>query len=163
MMIEMELVGVRIQMPTNSPVLILRELEGEERVVPIFIGGPEAHAIDLAVTGQKISRPMTHDLFVEVLEGLGAGVERIEIVKLVQGTFYANLYVQVGEELREFSARTSDAVALAVRAKCPILCDEAVVAEAGVAEPDPEEVTQDEEMIEELRQFLDTATPEDFT
>lgn len=162
-MIEMELVGVRIQMPTNSPVLILRELEGEKRVVPIFIGGPEAHAIDLAVTGQKIARPMTHDLFVEVLEGLGASVERMEIVKLVQGTFYANLYVQVGEETHEFSARTSDAVALAVRAKCPILCDEAVVSEAGVVEPDAEEVTQDEEMIEELREFLDTATPEDFS
>ena len=163
MMVEMELVGVRIQMPTNSPVMILREVEETQRVVPIFIGGPEAHAIDLAVTGQKIARPMTHDLFVEVVNGLGASIERVEIVKLVQGTFYANIYVQVGEEVHEFSARTSDAVALAVRSKCTILADEAVVSEAGVVEPDPNEVTEDEEVIEELRQFLDTATPEDFS
>jgi len=164
MSIEMELVGVKIQMPTNSPVLILRELEGERRVVPIFIGGPEAHAIDLAVSGTEVSRPMTHDLFIDVIEGLNATLESVVIEDLKDGTFYANLMVVDPENNTIiFSARASDAVALAVRTETSIWAEESVVAEAGIIESLESPEDGEEEMVEELREFLDNVNPQDFS
>lgn len=163
MTVEMELVGVRVQMPTNAPILLLRESTGSRRTVPIYIGGPEAHAIDLALSGQPTPRPMTHDLFMSVIEGLGATLDHVVITELRQGTYYSELVVtdSAGEE-RRFSSRTSDAVALAVRAKVPILADEALVDEAGIEEEADGEKADAEQMVEELRKFLDSANPDDF-
>lgn len=159
----MELVGVKIQMPTNSPVLILRETEGKRRLVPIFIGGPEAHAIDLAVSGTEVPRPMTHDLFIEVIEGLNATLNQVVIEELKDGTFYANLVMtDLQDNTILFSARASDAVALAVRTSTPILADETVVDEAGIIESANNNKSGEEEMVEELREFLDKVSPEDF-
>ncbi len=163
MTVEMELVGVRVQMPTNAPILLLRESTGSRRTVPIYIGGPEAHAIDLALSGQPSPRPMTHDLFVNVIDGLGATLDHVVVTELKQGTYYAEIVVRdaSGTEHR-FSSRTSDAVALAVRVQVPILADEALVDEAGIEEtPEPDD-TDAEQMVEELRKFLDSANPDDF-
>lgn len=164
MTIEMELVGVRVQMPTSAPILLLRETEGDRRTVPIYIGGPEAHAIDLALSGTPMARPMTHDLLVVLLEGLGAKLEQIVITELRQGTFYAELFVRDSAgEVATFSARPSDAVAIAVRTETPIFAEDALVEEAGLVEDDDDESDDDEEeMVEQLRKFLDGANPDDF-
>ncbi len=163
MTVEMELVGVRVQMPTNAPILLLRESTGSRRTVPIYIGGPEAHAIDLALSGQPSPRPMTHDLFVTVIDGLGATLDHVEVTELKQGTYFAEIVVRdaQGNEHR-FSSRTSDAVALAVRVQVPILADEALVDEAGIEETTEPDETDAEQMVEELRKFLDSANPDDF-
>ena len=163
MAVEMELVGVKVRMPATTPVLVLREMSGDRRSVPIFIGGPEAHAIDLAVTGTKTARPMTHDLFVEVVQGLGASFERVVVTKLIDGTFHADLVLRTkdGSETK-FSARTSDSVAIAVRAGVPIFAEADLVDEVGFIEEEDSEPADAEELVEELRSFLDEVNPEDF-
>lgn len=159
---EMELVGVRVQMPTNAPILLLREVDGEKRTLPIYIGGPEAHAIDLALSETKTARPMTHDLVVNLLEALNASIEQIVITELRQGTFYADLYLRdAADDVSTLSVRPSDAIAIAVRLGTPIFADEDLVDEAGV-ETEEDDEGDEEEMVEELRKFLDQVNPEDF-
>jgi bifunctional DNase/RNase len=165
MTVEMELVGVRVQMPTNAPILILRETSGKRRTVPIYIGGPEAHAIDLALSGTPTARPMTHDLLTTLVEGLGATIEQIVVTELRQGTFFADVYVRDATgDVQTFSARPSDAIAIAVRAEVPIFAEEALVNDAGIEEQDGEDEDEAEEevMVEDLRKFLDQANPDDF-
>lgn len=160
---EMELVGVRVQMPTNAPILLLREIEGDKRTLPIYIGGPEAHAIDLALSDTKTARPMTHDLVVNLLEQLNAKLERIVITELRQGTFYADLYLRdAADDVTTMSVRPSDAIAIAVRLDTPIFADESLVDEAGIEADEDEDEGDEEEMVEELRRFLDEVNPEDF-
>ena len=164
MTIEMELVGVRVQLPTNTPILLLRETSGQRRVVPIYIGGPEAHAIDLALSGTPMARPMTHDLFAEVIDGLGAALERVVVTELRNSTFYAELYLRdANGGVQTISARPSDAIALAARTGSPIFAEEALIEEAGIEEDETEETPGDEEeMVQELRKFLEEVNPEDF-
>jgi bifunctional DNase/RNase len=163
MTVEMELVGVRVQMPTNTPILLLRETIGRRRVVPIYIGGPEAHAIDLALSGTPTPRPMTHDLMAEVIETLGAALERVVVTELRDGTFFAELLLRDGSGgVQTLSARPSDAVALAVRTGSQIFAEEALIEEAGIEEAESVEEGDEEEMVEELRKFLDKVNPEDF-
>ncbi len=162
MTIEMELVGVRVQMPASAPILLLREVEGARRTVPIYIGGPEAHAIDLALSETPTARPMTHDLFVSTIERLGATLEQIVITELRHGTFYADLLLRdASGEVLSLSARPSDAIALAVRTETPIFAEEALVEDAGI-EDDEQDEDEEEQMVEELRQFLDAVNPDDF-
>ena len=161
---EMELVGVRVQLPTNTPILLLRETSGQRRVVPIYIGGPEAHAIDLAISATPMARPMTHDLFAEVIDGLGASLERVVVTELRGGTFYAELFLRDATGgVQTISARPSDAIALAARTGSPIFAEDALIEEAGIEEDESSEDGGDEEeMVEALRQFLDSVNPEDF-
>jgi bifunctional DNase/RNase len=162
MAMEMELVGVRVQVPSNAPIVLLRETAGRRRILPIFIGGPEAHAIDLALSGTETPRPMTHDLFQQTLEALGATLERIVVTELKDRTFFAELHLRTGGgETTTISSRPSDAIALAVRTGSPILAEEAVLEEAGVEEDDVER-PEEEQLVEELRRFLDVANPDDF-
>lgn len=164
MTIEMELVGVRVQLPTNTPILLLRETSGQRRVVPIYIGGPEAHAIDLALSGTPMARPMTHDLFAEVLDGLGAALERVVVTELRNSTFYAELYIRdANGGVQTISARPSDAIALAARTGSPIFAEEALIEEAGIEEEEADgDAGDEEEMVQELRKFLEEVNPEDF-
>ncbi|MEZ5407402.1 MAG: bifunctional nuclease family protein [Acidimicrobiales bacterium] len=163
MTVEMELVGIRVKMPTNTPILLLRELTGRRRVVPIYIGGPEAHAIDLALSGVPTSRPMTHDLLAHVIESLGAALERIVVTELREGTFYAELFLRDGSGgVQTLSSRPSDAVALAVRTGSPIFAEESLIDEAGIEETETASEGNEEQMVEELRKFLDQVKPEDF-
>lgn len=164
-MIELELVAVRLELPSNTPVVVLRELLGHQRVLSIFIGGPEAAAIAFAMEGVETPRPLTHDLLINVVSDLGYSLERIEITDLQDTTYFANLHLLGADGEHEVSARPSDAIALAVRVGCPIFCSETVLDEAGFVEessggePDPE---QSEAMVEEFRQFIDQVSPEDF-
>lgn len=159
-MIRVSLVGVRVEVPSNQPIVLLREESGQ-RYLPIFIGPPEATAIVYALQGMETPRPMTHDLFTTVLTELGSRLERVVITQLQEGTFYAEIELaRAGGEPLRISARPSDAIALAVRAadSVPLFVAEEVLEEAGVVF----EAEEDEEQIEQFREFLEQVTPEDF-
>jgi bifunctional DNase/RNase len=155
-MIELNLVGVRVELPTNQPIVLLREREGE-RYLPIWIGAMEATAIAFALQGIVTARPMTHDLLKNVLEEVGVRVERIVITELREGTFYATIQLQQNGSSYEVSSRPSDAIALAVRVNVPIFANEDVLTEASILIKDDEE-----QEVEKFREFLDQVTPEDF-
>lgn len=161
-MVEMELVGVRVELPSNTPIVLLRETEGQHRVLPIFIGGPEATAIAFALDGVVTPRPMTHDLMKDVIDGLGSKLERIVVTSLSAGTFYAELHLTAAGGLRQVSARPSDAIALAVRVGAPIFAEEAVVDEAATAVEEDAPVPVKEDVVEQFREFIDNVTPDDF-
>ncbi len=155
----MSLVGVRVEVPTNQPIVLLREEEGQ-RYLPIFIGPPEATAIVYALQGMETPRPMTHDLFKTVLDEMAVRLQRVVITELHDGTFYAEIELGQETDVRRISSRPSDALALAARypEPVPIFADEAVLEEAGVLfDQDDEEVE-----IQEFREFLNQVRPEDF-
>src|SRR5262245_65202104 len=111
----MALMGVRVEVPTNQPIVLLRE-EGGSRYLPIFIGPPEATAIVYALQGMDTPRPMTHDLFKTVLDDLGAKLGKVTITELHDGTFYAEIEITRKDgSVSTLSSRPSDAIALAVR------------------------------------------------
>jgi uncharacterized protein len=153
----MELVGVRIELPTNTPILLLREQEGS-RYLPIWIGTPEATAIALALEGVEPQRPMTHDLLKHVVERLGASVHHIRVTELREGTFFADLVLGTDQGEIVVSSRPSDAIALAARTGSPITAERSLLDEAGVEIQNEEE----EEEIEKFREFLEEVAPEDF-
>ena len=161
-MAEVRVVGIRVEQPANQPVLMLRE-EGGDRYLPIWIGPNEANAIILEQQGVEPARPLTHDLFRDVIGALGHSLKEVRIVDLQEGTFYADLIFD--NDIR-VSARPSDSVAIALRMGVPIHVEEAVLAEAGLLMPaDSDEesggaVREDE--VEKFREFLDNITPEDF-
>ena len=163
-MVEMELVAVRVELPGNVPVVVLRELEGERRLLPIFIGQPEAAAIAFALDGVVTQRPMTHDLMRDLVEQLGATVERILITHLDEGTFYAEIHLESGDTSLQVSSRPSDAMALALRMDCPIYATDELLDEAGLVEPDDDETEepQGDDVVEQFREFIDSVNPDDF-
>jgi uncharacterized protein len=161
-MVEMELVGVRVELPSNSPIVLLRETGGQRRVLPIFIGGPEATAIAFALDGVVTPRPMTHDLMKDLLDDLGARVERIVVTDLSERTFFAEIHLQAGDGAHRVSSRPSDAIALAVRVGAPIFAAEEVVDEAATVIEDDGEETESEDVVEQFREFIDKVSPEDF-
>jgi bifunctional DNase/RNase len=159
-MVEMELVAVRIELPGNTPVVLLRELNGQGRLLPIFIGQPEATAIAFAIDGVVTPRPMTHDLMKILLDELHASVDRIVVTDLSDGTFYAEIHITAAMRPHRISSRPSDAIALALRVGCPIFAEDDVLDEAGLVDaPDDEEP---EEVVEKFREFIDTVNPDDF-
>jgi bifunctional DNase/RNase len=156
MIIEMNLAGVRVELPSNQPIVLLRESEGE-RYLPIWIGQPEAASIALALQGVVTPRPMTHDLMKSILEEMAVQVNNIVITELREGTFYAVINLQRNGDAYEVSSRPSDA--LAVRLGCKIFASEDVLAEASILIPSGEE---EEEELEKFREFLENVKPEDF-
>ncbi len=153
---ELDVLGVRVEMPTNSPIVLLRE-RGGERYLPIWVGAPEATAIAYAQQGVEPQRPLTHDLMKNVLDALGHELTEVRIVSLTNNIFFASLIVDGKVEI---SSRSSDAIALALRTGTRILVEDSLLDEAGVAiAPDEEE--QDDE-VERFREFLDHVSPEDF-
>ena len=152
-MLEFDVVGVRVEMPTQQPIVLLRERDGE-RYLPIWIGASEASAIAFAQQGVVPARPLTHDLFRDVLEALGRPVQQVRITDLRDGVFYAELVFADGVVV---SARPSDAIALALRTGTAIVGAESVIDEAGIEIPD-----EREDEVERFRAFLDQISPEDF-
>lgn len=155
-MVELSIVGVRVELPTNTPIVLLKEAQGD-RYLPIWIGTSEATAIAFALQGVETPRPMTHDLMRDILEETSIHVVRVVITELVDQTFYATLHLVAGGEGRQVSSRPSDAIALAARLETPIFADEEVVDAAGIEFKDEEETE-----VQKFRQFLDEVTPEDF-
>jgi uncharacterized protein len=149
----MTVVGVRVELPSNQPVVLLREAEGE-RYLPIWIGTVEAAAIAYQQQEVQLSRPLTHDLMRDVLDAMGVELTGVEITDLRETVFYAELIL---DGKTRVSSRSSDAIALALRTESPIWCADAVLDEAGVVLPD----TQEDE-VEKFREFLEEVSPEDF-
>lgn len=156
-LVPMDLVGVKIELPTNTPILLLKEASGT-RYLPIWIGPGEATAIARALDGVELPRPLTHDLLKLVTESLGARVDRVVVTNLEEGTFFADLIMTRDGEEVTVSSRPSDAIALAARTKAPLFAAREVIEEAGL------EIQFDgqEEEIERFREFLEEVVPEDF-
>lgn len=166
-MVRVLLRAVRVDLQSNTPVLLLQETEGEGRTLPIFIGSPEATAIAYALQGVDMPRPLTHDLVKDILDGLEVGVERVVITELRGSTYYAELHLLRQGERTVVSSRPSDAVAIAVRTETPLfVSDDLMESEGIVLALDTEEDEDDSEMSDELvgqfRRFLDSVRPEDF-
>ena len=145
--------GVRVEVPSNQPIVLLREAAGE-RYLPIWIGAVEATAIAFAQQGVVPPRPLTHDLLKDVLDATGNALAEVRITEVNDGIFYATLVLGSGIEV---SARPSDSIALALRTGTRIVCAEEILDDAGIAVPD-----EREEEVEKFREFLDHVTPEDF-
>ena len=150
---ELTVVGVRVELPSQQPIVLLKEAHGE-RYLPIWIGAVEATAIAFAQQGVVPPRPLTHDLLRDVLTAVGAQLSAVQIMDLRDGVYYADLVFAGGVRV---SARPSDAIALALRTNVTIYSEDAVLEEAGIAIPD-----EQENEVERFREFLDTITPEDF-
>jgi uncharacterized protein len=150
---EVDVVGVRVEMPSNQPIVLLREAAGD-RYLPIWIGAVEATAIAFAQQGVVPPRPLTHDLVKDLLQAFGEDLTEVRITEVKDGVFYALLVFASGVEV---GARPSDAIALALRTGTRIVCADEVLSEAGLAVPD-----EQEEEVEKFREFLDQITPEDF-
>ncbi|GAB2922265.1 bifunctional nuclease family protein [Rhodococcus aerolatus] len=153
-MAEMRVVGIRVELPANQPILLLRESDGD-RYLPIWIGQGEATAIALEQQGVKPARPMTHDLIKNLVGAFGRNLQQVRITDLQEGTYFAEL---VFDGDTRVSARPSDSVALAMRSGVPIHADESVLAEAGLVIPD-----EQEDEVEKFKEFLDNVSPEDFS
>ena len=173
MMVNMEVVGVRIEMPSNQPIVLLKEVEGS-RFLPIWVGAVEATAIAFAQQGMVAQRPLTHDLIANILEAADLTMTAVQVVQLKDGIFYAELQVRTdsGTALK-ISARPSDAIAIALRTKSNILADSDLLDEVGIDIPERllgegegglgvgGEGGSDVE-LERFREFLDQINPEDF-
>lgn len=172
-MIEMRIVGVRVEMPTQQPILMLTEAAGP-RSLPILIGSAEAAAIAMHQQGVRPPRPLTHDLLGNVITALGRSLVEVRVVDFREGTFFGELAFDDGTTV---SARPSDAIALAVRVEIPVFVAEDVLAEAGIVVPEDEpeasgpessddDVADDpgnaEDEVERFREFLDSVSPDDF-
>jgi bifunctional DNase/RNase len=157
----MQLLGVRVELPANTPVVMLREEDGG-RVLPILIGIHEGSAIHTAMEGITPPRPLTHDLLAIVMRTLGATLEKVIITEVREHTFYAELHLATASGTHIVSSRPSDAIALAVRVDAPIFAAEALLDEAAVDVPEGEEEGDEEAILDEFRDFLDDVNPEDF-
>lgn len=159
----MELIGVRVELPANTPVVVLREADHERpRLLPILIGGPEASAIHTALEGIVPPRPLTHDLLAAVLNSLGATLDHVLITEVREHTFFAELHLRTGAGEIVVSSRPSDAIALAVRTESPIFAAESLLDEVAVETPDETDEGDEEAILDEFRDFLHDVNPEDF-
>lgn len=150
---EVDVVGVRVEVPSNQPIVLLREVAGR-RYLPIWIGSVEATAIAFAQQGVVPPRPLTHDLMRDVLTATGQALSEVRITEMVEGVFYATLVFDSGVEV---SARPSDSIALALRTGTRIVCAEAVLEQAALDVPEAED-----DEVEKFREFLDQVSAEDF-
>jgi bifunctional DNase/RNase len=156
---EMTIYGVSFDLVGKQPIVLLKTLDGN-KFLPIWIGHPEAAAILMKLQGASTPRPMTHDLVTEILGELEARVVRIAVTELRENTFYAQITVQRDGAEIEIDSRPSDAIALAIRADAPIFAADDVIEESAI-EFEGEEVNE-EEMVSEFRNFLDSVTPDEF-
>lgn len=157
-MVEVELVEADVDREVGVPRMVLRELGGSQRILTIFIGGVEMHAIQLALEGVDPPRPMTHDLLRDAVTELGAALERIVVTELRDQTFFAELHLSRAGQAHVVSSRPSDAVALAVRTGCRIFVAEDVLDQAAALPPD----AAADDVVEHFKEFLDRVNPEDF-
>lgn len=150
---EVEVVGVRVEMPTNQPLVLLRETDGG-RYLPIWIGAVEATAIAFAQQGSESVRPLTHELMKSIVEALGDELLEVHITDVQDNVFFAHLVFASGLEVE---ARPSDSLALALRTGARILCAEDVLDEAGLMS----DHNEDDE-VAKFREFLEAIDPDDF-
>ena len=152
----MELLGVRLELPANTPVVLLRESGGDRRVLPIYIGPEEAKAIALALEGVVTPRPMSHDLMRDLVVSLGAEVQRVVVTELRDSTFFAEIELSVAGAVQRVSSRPSDAIALAVRV------DAGIFATPDVLDAAANPVEDQNQIVDEFRAFIEQVNPDDF-
>ena len=159
MLIPMEVIGVRVEMPSNQPIVLLKEIDGS-RFLPIWVGAVEATAIAFAQQGVEPPRPLTHDLMNNLVDLLDATLTAVHLTEIKDGIFYATMLLRdsKGGQLT-ISARPSDAIALAVRSHSNILATQELLDEIGIEIPQGEGENQE---VEKFREFLDQINPEDF-
>jgi uncharacterized protein len=167
-MVEMHLAAVRVELPTNTPILLLQEAAGAHRTLPIYIGAAEATAIAYALQGVVTPRPMTHDLMRDLLNELGAVVDCVVITELRDSTFFAEIRLTIGGRGHAVSARPSDAIALATRLGTTIYAEEALLDAEGVVLQTEEEAAGEggadqDELVVQFREFIEGVKPEDFS
>ncbi len=162
----LELVGVRLEVPANNPVLELKEVDQPGRSLMIYIGAPEAAAIHCAIEGIIPARPLTHDLLVNVIDDLVGSLNKVILTEIVEGIYFAELHLETNEGPSVLSCRPSDAVALAVRTGAGIYASEELLDEAAFL---PEQRAKTgtvsdvpEEVLDEFRSFIDSINPDDF-
>jgi bifunctional DNase/RNase len=166
-MVAMQVVGVRIEMPSNQPIVLLKEIDGV-RFLPIWVGAVEATAIAFAQQGVIPPRPLTHDLMQDIVESLDATLTAVQVTAIEEGVFMASLLIRNPDgNAVSISARPSDAIALALRTHSNILADSDLLDSVGIEIP--EDVAQDalnasgeSSEMERFREFLDQINPEDF-
>src|SRR3954469_12377614 len=158
-MTRMEIYGVSFDLVGKQPIVLLKTADGN-KFLPIWIGHSEAQAILAKLQNMTVQRPLTHDLLVNILGELEVEVVRVTVTELRENTFHASITVaRDGTEI-EIDSRSSDAIAVAVRAHAPIFAADAVIEEAAI-EFEGEEVNE-EEIIDEFKSFLDRVSAEDF-
>ncbi len=159
---EMHIYGVSFDLVGKQPIVLLKTADGN-RFLPIWIGHPEAAAILMKLQSASTPRPMTHDLFSDTLDQLGAQVTRITVTELRENTFYAQITVQLDGSEIEVDSRPSDAIALAIRSEAPIYAADDVIEESAI-EFEGEEVDEEEleQEVTKFRSFLDDVTPDQF-
>lgn len=165
-----DITGIALEANTGAPLVVLREQDEPHRLLPIFIGGPEASAIAIAATGQKPPVPLVHDVMVALVKSLDGQVEAVEVSGVQNGTFLATINLTGPTGTRRVGSRPSDALALAVRTGAPVYVAESVLDVAGALpesdEPatdppalDPEAIDAE---VDSFRSFLDDLDPSDF-
>src|ERR1700757_4099596 len=155
MQIEMSIKGLMVDPITNTPIVILRDQEGQ-RVLPIWVGIFEANAIALQIENISTPRPMTHDLLRNVIQDLNATVQKIVVCDLQENTFYALIYLALNGDTVTIDARPSDAIALALRTRAPIFVEETVIDNAK-----PFDFATEKPDAERLHKWLESLDPED--
>ena len=172
MLVEVRVQSLGLDRSSNTPVVILEELEGE-RVLPIWIGPGEASAIAMQLADMEFSRPLTHDLLVSVLGGLGGVLKKVIITRVEKNTYYAELIVHRNGEVISVDARPSDSIAVALRVEARIFAQDELLERASieVAEEEPAQEAEEKTEIphasegmkpDELKEYLRRLNPEDF-
>jgi bifunctional DNase/RNase len=165
-MVQVRVVGVAVASGTQHLILLkpLHEEPGSGLILPIWIGAQEATSIFIAVEGASAPRPLSHDLMKTLLETVGADVERVDVTRIEEGTFYAEITLHTREGRRILDSRPSDAIALAARVDAPIWVADDVMAAAGIADEAEQSSppATEEASVAQFRKFLDEVDPEDF-
>ena len=153
----MKVMGIALDTRTGSPIVVLHDIDNR-KALPIWIGSAEASAIIRKIENISVSRPMTHDLVIQIVEKLGGNIDRIEINDVEKETYYANIYLTKGDEEVVIDARPSDAIAIAIRVDAPIYVTANVLANGSVSC----DAAKDEEEAQEFRNFIQSIKPSDF-
>ena len=156
-MIQMKVMGIALDTRTGSPIVVLNDMENR-RALPIWIGSAEASAIIRKIENLSVSRPMTHDLIINVIQKAGYTLDRIEINNVEKETYFATLFLVNGDDTLEIDSRPSDAIAIAMRAEAPIYVTANVLASGGVST----DTAKDEEEAQEFKDFIQSIKPSDF-
>ena len=157
----MSIYGINLDLFSSSPIVILK-VEDENRYLPIWIGQPEARSILMKLQNQEFSRPLTHDLAVNLVAELGGSMEKVTVTELRDSTFFAVISVEIDGRTVEIDSRPSDAIALAVRAGAEIFAADDVIEEAAVVFEEAMEETPEDEVVDKFKDWMNQVSPEDF-
>ena len=157
----MSIYGINLDLFSSSPIVILK-VEDENRYLPIWIGQPEARSILMKLQNQEFSRPLTHDLAVNLVSELGGSMEKVTVTELRDSTFFATISVQIDGRTVEVDSRPSDAIALAVRSGAEIFAADEVIEEAAVVFEEAMEESPEEEVVDKFKDWMNRVSPEDF-